>query len=557
MNQTITGFIRSTPAALLEIGKQYAPEMDERTLENCRRFFANDLRRDPTEGELRLLADIAAGDCDTPSTTLFSDVLTNDTEIAKTLADLMAKRAVLCADYHTPCSLDEVISIAKQAVGKAESRIALSCRQYPMLDLASRMMTAKLVDGNIREGFAIGSHVAYDTTPVGEGDRIYAILKSKNFCEDFDERLSALAACDSFVGSAKQILPIGRGGLLKPLLSLELGFEASLTRLQEDTDHTALTRDDCGLLVILQTSAAADMLMQTIEAELRPTYVGNIRSAKSLSCHLQTKEGVLVLPLSFVRSLFTARAYRAQIADKAVSYAVLHTECSTETDHIAIRATGEIGSPYYTALYTALTAISSCIAQGAMLGDIHLVERIAMPKDPQKAEMLGDCLAGLLGLYRIMTELSLTDCHCALGETTAPFTAYAAIPTSLAVTRSTLTSDDSKIYLLEPLYRGKLPDFEDLVKMYGYLNALRRDGLVLSARAVSGDVLETLEAMSENGLTEYLRREPLTALPGSILVETRSNIQGTLLAKTCPVETEETDRETGSENEEAPPQNEE
>ena len=89
------------------------------------------------------------------------------------------------------------------------------------------------------------------------------------------------------------------------------------------------------------------------------------------------------------------------------------------------------------------------------------------------------------------------------------------------------------------------PDFADLKKMFDYVRRLKRDGKIFSARAVTGDVLPTLEKMSETCLVEYIYGKERRALPGSILVETAKEIEGILLAKTCVPETpEETEEET-------------
>ncbi len=536
-NRIIAGFVRSTPERLREIGEVYAPAMDARTLENCRRFFFGDQRRDPTENELRLLGGLVAAHGRSPRATLIHEMLTNDSELARTLADLVAKRSALEPSYSSPVSLADILPIAAEAIGTKQVS-PLSCDRYPTLALAADMLRSELLDGDIKNGFAVGYPTSHDTLPLHEGDRIYAVLKSKNHAEDFEEKLSALASDAALLAASKRILLID-GNPILPLLSLGVGLDISLDTLYGEGDIDAC-RNELGLLIITSTENAADMLMKIIDRELRPCLAGNLHIAKKPTCLLGSHDGKLALSFEFLNSLFASRAYRAEVADApADGLSASLSPCTAHETITAFRSDTVGENRFYAAIYGTLSALSACIARGADFADVRLAAKAPLTATPGVQAELGKCLAGLLGLYRAVTELSLGGFTVSLDDKADAVTVYAATPTGSAFPQSPQLSSNSKIYLLEPLYRGDMPDFGDLVKMYGYIGALRRDGILLSARAVTGDVIPALEEMSENGLIEYLRRESYEAKAGSILVEAKGNIQGLLLAKTCPPEPEE------------------
>ncbi len=539
----LSGFLRMTASRLEEFGKQYTPHLGTRVLETVRRFYLNELRREPTPSELFFLDRFAYVSSEKPDAFLFFEMLTNDREIAKTLADLMANRAALEPDHSIPCSFEELLDIADRVLGAEEEDFLLSCRSRPMLDLASRH-TASIPLGN---SLAIAEKPKKKRTALAEGDRIYAVFKDGSECADFESALSALSQAPALLSHAKAILPIEKGGILSRLLTLEHGLCIELDRLfGSEAEYEALTKEEPGLLVVIDSKLAADVLMEALEKGLRPRTVGRLLNEKGGI--LLSKEGCppLCYPIAFLRSLTEARAYRTELCDRENSDCRIHSrEVLRQNGYSTWLTEGHDGNPYYTALYAVTAAVSSAIAGGARQKDILLAERIRLPLADIAPQKLGDALARLLGVYRALTELGLPSaCHALQTNTMdAALEVYAVIPSEKNTIRETFCADHSLIFLLEPRMNGEIPDFEDLSKMYDYIDSLRRDGILLSARAVCGDVMPVLEEMSRGGLIEYLRREPRSAAPGSILVEAGVNIQGTLLAKTCvpesPAETAE------------------
>ena len=141
----------------------------------------------------------------------------------------------------------------------------------------------------------------------------------------------------------------------------------------------------------------------------------------------------------------------------------------------------------------------------------------------------------LLGLYRAEVELELSElCSEVVAENnTASFTLYAAVAEPQKEISNTLTATNSYVYLLECAYHADgNPDFENLKKMFSYVEYLNQGNMVLSAKAVCGNVVPALESMSKNSFTEYLLSKPYVAKAGSILIETTHQIQGILIAKT-------------------------
>jgi hypothetical protein len=151
-------------------------------------------------------------------------------------------------------------------------------------------------------------------------------------------------------------------------------------------------------------------------------------------------------------------------------------------------------------------------------------------------EAIGADLALLLSYYRAATEFELLelDSRVLADRAQSGFSLCALAHDPETPTPQTLVSQSSRIYLLGPTYdENGNPDMDDVKTMLGYVRALQKEGKILSACAVCGNVLPALEKMSEGSLVEYLPSEPLCARPGSLLVETRADLPGTLLARSC------------------------
>jgi len=539
-------------ASLLEnFSKVYTPDMGPSELKCCQTYYQRHRRAPKSADELAFLNAFVAKNRRNPDTILISEMITDDKFLAETFADLMAKRAAVSPDYKMPCSIAETLKIAQkyldgyQKKPSALDTLVFSCEKHHMLALAAKKASPTRLAGDKENGLSGGESLSYALgrhAPLSSGDKVYALLRSADPMEDFEEKLLSLATLPSLIAHAKRLCPIDDRGLLSALTELGMGFDVDLQGLYgEDASATRLLDGEVGLLILVKAADASELLMNALDFGLRPLLVGELNKDGQILLK-QDEVNVLCFSLHFLKALSFSRAYHVKMAPRAAKPSALSlsdSKLETLGRDLLFLTSAKGDDSRLSALYAALYAVSSLIARGARLSDLRIAHRFELALSPISSERLGNQLAMLLGLYRVIAELEL---HTLSAETVAAkepsFTLYALAQNPDYSLPDMLTRNDSSVYLLEPLYdQNGNPDFEDYKNMLEYVGNLQRRGSVRSARAVVGDVLPTLERMSKNTIVEYLQDGPCVARAGSILLETRERIQGTLIARTYkPVE---------------------
>lgn len=543
----ISDFPSLSDSFLERFSAAYMPDMNQVELKSCQRHYLRHRRTPGGASELAFLNALAKKKQRELHSILISGMTTDDPFLAETFADLMAKRAAVTPDYQTPCSLAEFPDIAqKYLAAHAEKkglfdRLAISAAPLPMLALSANKTTPTLLCGDAQNGFAGGilpSHAFGYSAPLAENDVVYALLKSTDPSEDFEEKLLRFTTSSLVQTRAKRLCPIGPNGVLSALLSLGAGFESDLTRLYgKRSSATHLLENEVGMLIVIKESEAAPLLIEALDSGLRPRLAGHVRKDERVLL-TEDADTTFRFSLRFLDSFVCSRAYRAEMNPspaRPFSPVLLEETNPTLGKNKLFSVHVSTDAARHASLYASIHAVAACVAYGAAPKDIRIAERFSLAVSDTSPEALGTPLALLIGAHRAVTEfeLSALDTAALASEQETSFSLCATVYEPDAPTPRKLISNHSLVYLLEPLYdeHGN-PDFADIKKMLEYVQKLKQDGKIFSARAVVGDVLPVLEEMSENRLAEYILSEPYQALPGSILVETGSEIEGLLLAKT-------------------------
>lgn len=154
-------------------------------------------------------------------------------------------------------------------------------------------------------------------------------------------------------------------------------------------------------------------------------------------------------------------------------------------------------TPFYASLRTALSATLPIIATGVKRDDISLKVRYTLP-DILSEESLGDSVAAMLGIYRVMSELYLS------GESSAEYTNSIAPSVAVAAFSSAknakvlkkLIKENSGVYLLSfDCAECDMPSFESFRAMCDFYSECIKNKYVLSAAAVNGNIADALNAM--------------------------------------------------------------
>ena len=549
----IKNFPYLSPSLLKDFAAFYTPNMGKAELAHCQKFFAARNQVPPTGEELAFLDAFVAQNYRYPDAFLISQMQTEDDFLAKTFHDLMDKRAIVTPNYSAPCSYAEITKVAQAYLGATDKKTSfidslhVSCAPHCNLVLAAQKADAATVDGDSPCGLSCGlSHhgAIACRTALKNGDTVYAVLQSTDARgdEDFEKRLVAFAKSSAVHLYVKKLYPVGKRGLLHTLFDTEMGFEVELSRLYGDAPAKRLLDSDLGLVFIANGEHASGVLMDALDAGLRPRLVGTLMDNGQVVLKHNDRDRLL-FTVPFLKALSFSRAYRAEMCDGEVCRKIgLSPVRSTHFgghDFSFVRADGD--DSRHGALYAALCALSSLVACGADLRDVRLAVRTQLSLSDISAQNLGKQLAFLLGLYRAETEFELSelDSSIDLTDQSSSVSLYAMAETINAPISDTLNKDDTSVYLLEPLYdENGNPDFDNLKDMFAYVKALQKNGKVLSARAVFGDILEPLDSMSGDKTIEYTLNAPYAAKAGSILVESAQSITGTLVGKVFPANEE-------------------
>ena len=207
-------------------------------------------------------------------------------------------------------------------------------------------------------------------------------------------------------------------------------------------------------------------------------------------------------------------------------------------------------SPYHGALYAVVESISKIVASGALYSDCYLTFQEYFERTKNDPSRWGKPFAALLGAFRAQTALGIgaiggKDSMSGTFETldvppTLVSFAVAATDVNKIITPEFKSAGNS-VYLIEPkLDSNRLPDFDDLKRIYEYINHLAQTGKAKAIYTVGfGGIAEAVVKMSfgngigfeftadENDISRWFDNRY-----GAFIVETDSKIDGQLIGQT-------------------------
>ena len=219
-------------------------------------------------------------------------------------------------------------------------------------------------------------------------------------------------------------------------------------------------------------------------------------------------------------------------------------------------------SPYLGAMYAVIESVSKLIAGGVKLSDIYLSLQEYFPR-ADSPEKFGLPFEALLGALEAQMNLevaaiggkdSMSGSYSFEDEYTGGKVNIAVPPTLVSFAAGTASADEiitndfqkvnSNVYLLKPYYNedGTI-NFTDLKNLYGYINRLMKEGMILSSYAVGyGGIGEAVFKMcvgSGMGFSfddlKIGRGELFASYYGAFIVEAKSTLpNGELIGVTTP-----------------------
>lgn len=523
---------------LCEMAAELELSMSQETLLFCQKYYLEEARRAPSAAELLMLDRLIGETASAMEYQTVAELYTDETYIAETYADMMARRRALTPDATVPPSFSEISTLGRRhldgslpawdkkptvAAGKAHSRKMAAKRK-------SKGYEDELVSiggGNPSAGIC--------RTPIAVGDTVYAVLRGANEGEDFDRTLDLFLASTAVVNWAKEILPVNGKSALFSLLTLARPIE--FTRFSLHGEKDLLSPED-GAILITDVPSAAELLMEAHDLGLRVQKLGKVTNDGNFRIPF-TEEIEHPLALSFLSALLYTRQNTVEVGKGSPEDTLLQISPSSsftlnKTPYCVTKVTASGSSPFHASLYAAVGGMSVAVAGGADPSRFSIATTLAAPENKADPIALGNSLAAIMGLYRAEAEFSLYNCTTTFeeGEKTPTVSLWTMAPTEKPIP-DTVVGGGTKIFYLEPQYaEGGLPDFESFRKLHSYVYGLHKDGLILSARAASGDLFKALGKMSLGAEIEYIRGERIMAKLGGILVESKSEINGIFVART-------------------------
>ena len=504
--------------------------MSARQLGTLRDHYKYKLRRDPHLDELYLLDRILElrQSTSTPITTLTTD---SDT-LSQTYADVMAKRKTL-PSTDAPPTVEEISGIASAYL----ERIGKSA--YPhkaMLFSYGALAPHQLSIGGCHNVIST-PHASVGTLPqrraVSAGDWLVILNPSPE------------ASCDRyqvFNEYVKISVTIGKGGMIEAVRHFSGGayIDTATLPIPQPCELTALC-DAChgAVLAVIPHEKISAFISGTKQAGMVSFVIGSLASNGKLTIN-HARIGTVSFIMQFIRELAPQCNCAAHVRERYdISKGTQRTESyiKVASDGSRVLATNKAilpDSPFRASLFAATQAIAGCVAQGADYNQVCLSAGIQAPN----GDYTNQNLESLLGIYRAQMEFCIPD----IDSTTAGLSAGRGFSVTVCATAplppktAPKISSQGALYLLRPrIEKNGLPCFEELRRMWRYVNQLHKDGKIIAACAALDTVDDTLKQLigedSEFIPENSFKNAGSLRESAAILLISTDHIHGELLGK--------------------------
>lgn len=461
----------------------------------------------PSDIVASVLAEIAADAKKNAKNIHISSLETDSKDAFETYMDLVRKRSIITREQNAPIPLCAAAGVANEYTRITRKRTPqlLSVSELYKKDGAPVFpMTDELCKLNLKLVGGTALVLLSPTEPMSEAKYSRAV---ENFvtCEGFSDKV-ILARRISHGGIISALAEISSGALVDISAIPDMPNEPSLLHLV--SEHR-------GKFILAIRRAHIEFSSAIAEYYgLSLSYFAKvIQGEKLLFVPANNISDTVDLPL--VRTISsTAVPMTVNIEEEAAPAEslplVFEARRSTETrenaygtiylrnNSVSSVCATEIGdAPFYSALRTALCAALPIIASGVRRDDISLKVRYTLG-DSVSEESLGESLAAMLGVYRVMSELYLS------GESSVEYTSESDPSVAVAAFSSSkntkvlkkLIKANSGVYLLSfDDADSAMPSFESFRAMCDFYRSCVDNRYVLSAAAVNGSIADTLRTM--------------------------------------------------------------
>ena len=543
-------FSKMTDSQIEELKKALGLSMSFEDLIFCREYYREKKYEDISIDTLRLLDTIATEARRNPENVSIAALETNDRNMFETYIDLNNKQAIIARQKNSPLALTDAPDVANGYSKITRKRTPALLR---MSDIHKEdgtplfPITDELCKLHLTLAPATAFLLVCPADPMSDAAYLRAV-------EDF-------LSCEGIANTVILARRISHGGIAAALAELSSGVLADIYAIPEVPEgfmlsHLATEHHGRFIIAIRHSqiefaSAIAEYyglslshFAKVILGE-RLVFVPNnnindtvdTRIVRALSSpSLQLAVGIKEEVTSAPDAIVLSESHRGSEACN-LPYGAIHLRGNLVSSVCASRL-GD--TPFSTSLYTAISAILPILATGIDRSDVSLKLRYTLA-DATDSESLGNSLAAMLGIYRVMSELYISgESFVEYTNNTAPSISVAAFADRKKTkVLKKLIREHSGVYLFSfDRTEDGLPNFENFRAMCDFYRECVVNKYSLSAAAVNGNIADTLAAMrSEFECRIADSAKPFLAKPVlGIIVESSSPLRhGVFLGSTTRV----------------------
>lgn len=569
MNKT-SGIVRSfriyTPPQAEQMKKDLGIQMPLSMLAYCANYYRRE-NRDPYIEELKMLDALSRAACQDASSVALKELLTNDSFVADTYADLVQKRKELSCGIHRPCTLADAATTANDYIARAGKRVSVGIRVLPE-ERNAHAQSGLGKDCISCDGSAYQFRLLPRLEDGGAPDDDYWMLllpSAKMLPSAFERKLGAWMTESATLSQIKGIYTVGSKGLLHELLKRTVGVWVDLARfvpLGKSANLSVLTTDMSVCRLLRVSKQTAEQLQSEWKALglLGGIFARSIRRPQ-LKISMQ-EEPLFSLSTEFLRTLFVLRPGTAKMHKESGTaslcirrepistancryFATSNPFAATEQGQkngctTSIAATEPEQAPFFNALYTALAPVVALCVAGHPYTRQLLTAALRFPAVCEWDEAVcGDCMATILGLYRVQSELGIPAEELSVdteeGRNLPNLTVLSAAEGAPAKTQ--WQREGSGVYCIQlPSFESGMPDFAALRSCLNNLSRMAEEHNILSAAVLLNEsITDGIRRMNTDGIVCRLEQNTMASdgkLPLAVLLECEREIPATRIGKT-------------------------
>lgn len=525
--RTLVDFPHLSEESVISLIETLGFKMGLTELRFCQNYFKENATENPTIHELKIIDRVFYDSSVDPRFLAVASFATNDKTVANTYTDIMNRRRSVSPHYSEPCSLHEFLNILPSFFKGCEkpllSGVSLFGGKYK--DIEAAASCCKKIAGIDDCSAVISLKKSNRKSKVAEGDTLYAVLKSFNPFDDFEERLLALLQSSEMITASKGTFILKDCGIFTELAKLKFGVKLN-TKSFEGKDGCVspfehFAEADLGSISVFDKSEAADMLVLAHDIGLRVVELGKLE--KSDFIRGSSKDGeTLSINKKLLRSVAFSSIVTAEADGETPSI-----EESAQSIYIIIDGkrmrmnTAVCGGENY--FMAGFNTVVHAYALSAVSGATQTIGAgvYTLPLKNPTSKDVGRSLELILGAYRAQYELGIYDVCPQIIFGDAPSLSFHTLSdaTLNPPSKTALAGSSIRYAEIEKTESG-LPDTKAIKALYSLMNKLTAEQKVSAILPITDNINESLDKIIDSSDAVKKDTNGIKSSYGSILFAT-------------------------------------